>query len=311
MSDDAELELFRSGVNCAALLEQFGGGWALDQRESTRNALKYRGGPGQIIIVNHGGHGWWDATGSAKGDVFTLVQHLQPGLNFGEVRKVLRRFIGIAPSFPMAPVDRARDKTDVPLERRWCGRPRLAPGQDSWRYLHDERVVPAGVLTHAAEQDAVRHGAYGSAWFAHRQGGLVTHVEIRGPAYKGSLRGGSKSLFRFAWTQASIARLAVLEAPIDVLSLAALEGRRTDTLYVAIGGGMGPGTLAALETETARLAGIGGVLVIATDANTAGDRYAAQLSQLAATQCLRSERLRPPEGLDWNDVLTREGRGVP
>ncbi len=172
-------------------------------------------------------------------------------------------------------------------------------------------MVPARVLTHAAEQDAVRHGAYGSAWFAHRQGGLVTHVEIRGPAYKGSLRGGSKSLFRFAWTQASIARLAVLEAPIDALSLAALEGRRADTLYVATGGGMGPGTLAALETETAGLAVIGGVLVIATDANIAGDRYAAQLSQLAATQCLRSERLRPPEGLDWNDMLTREGRGEP
>jgi len=45
MSDDAELELFRHSVNCAALLEQIRGGWKLDQRESTRRALKYRDGP--------------------------------------------------------------------------------------------------------------------------------------------------------------------------------------------------------------------------------------------------------------------------
>ena len=82
MSDDAELELFRPSVNCAALLEQIEGGWTLDQRESTRGALKYRDGPRQIIIVNHDGRGWWDPTGSAKGDVSNLVQHLQPGLSF-------------------------------------------------------------------------------------------------------------------------------------------------------------------------------------------------------------------------------------
>ena len=40
MSDDAELGLFRHGLNFAALLEQIGCGWKLDQRESTRRALK-------------------------------------------------------------------------------------------------------------------------------------------------------------------------------------------------------------------------------------------------------------------------------
>jgi hypothetical protein len=69
-SADAELELFRQSVNCAAVLERMVGGWKLDLRESTRRALKYRRGEGEIIIVNHDGRGWWDATGSAKGDVF-------------------------------------------------------------------------------------------------------------------------------------------------------------------------------------------------------------------------------------------------
>ena len=102
-SADAELELFRQNVNCAAVLERMVGGWKLDVRESTRRALKYRRGEGEIIIVNHDGRGWWDATGSAKGDVFNLVQHLDPSLNFGAVRKVLRGFfVGMAPTYPAA-----------------------------------------------------------------------------------------------------------------------------------------------------------------------------------------------------------------
>ena len=49
MSDDAELQGFREGVNCAAVLERMGG-WRLDQRQSTRRALKYRRGEGEILI---------------------------------------------------------------------------------------------------------------------------------------------------------------------------------------------------------------------------------------------------------------------
>ena len=52
---DAELALFRRGVNCAALLESLVPGWKLDPKESTRRALKYRHGDGEILIVNHDG----------------------------------------------------------------------------------------------------------------------------------------------------------------------------------------------------------------------------------------------------------------
>ena len=142
--------------------------------------------------------------------------------------------------------------------------------------------LPAGVLIEAAQQDAVRLGAYGSAWFAHSPDGEVTHVEIRSPTFKGSLKGGRKTLFRFGYPMKSFTRLAVLEAPIDALSLAAIERIRQDTLYVATGGGMGPGTLEALQQAVARLAPMAGVLVSAADANAAGDRFAARHEELAA-----------------------------
>ena len=301
---DAELELFRQSVNCAAVLERMVGGWRLDQRESTKRALKYRRGEGEIIIVNHDGRGWWDATGSAKGDVFNLVQHLDPSLNFGAVRKVLRTFVGISPAFPLA--DRCqkprREKPERSPAERWATRPPLRRGDAAWTYLAEVRALPPEVLEAAARQDCARLGAYGSAWFAHRCNGLVSHVETRSGTYKGSLRGGLKTLFQFG-APTRTQRTAVLEAPIDALSLAAIEHMRPDTLYVATGGGMGPGTLDALREALTSLRDVAGVLVSAADANVAGDRYAERHAALAAEMAVTFERLRPPQGQDWNDVL--------
>ena len=47
----------------------------------------------------------------------------------------------------------------------------------------------------------------------------------------------------------------------------------------------------------------------ATDANAAGDRYAARHAELAAAAGIAFERLRPPASTDWNDVI-RKGRGL-
>jgi hypothetical protein len=136
MSDqDEELELFRSGVSCAVVLEDIGRGWKLDRKQSTRRALKYRCGAGNILIINHEGRGWWDPQSTAKGDVFDLVQHLNPGLNFRQVRQVLRRFVGVAPRLTTALPESRRHKPDWPLPERWCRRPRLRPGSAAWCYL--------------------------------------------------------------------------------------------------------------------------------------------------------------------------------
>lgn len=94
---DTELDRLRESISCAVVLENFSPPWKLDRAESTRDSLKYRRGKGEIIIVNHAGRGWWDAGGTAKGDVFDLVQHLRPDLKFGHVRKLLREYVGLPP----------------------------------------------------------------------------------------------------------------------------------------------------------------------------------------------------------------------
>ena len=157
----------------------------------------------------------------------------------------------------------------------------------------------------ASRADAVREGPYSSAWFAHRDlNGTLTGVEMRGPDFRGFSEDGSKSLFRFQLGRDAPTRIAVVEAPIDALSMAALEGMRRDTLYVATGGGMGPGTVADLEREMAAMASRGGQLTMATDVDLLGDRYANRLAAMAEGAGLPAARALPADGhKDWNEVL--------
>lgn len=131
-SADAELQLFRQSVNCAAVLDRMVGGWKLGVRESTWRPLKYRRRAGEIIIVNHDPRGWWDATGTAKGDVFNLVQHLDPSLNFSDVCELLQRFVGIAPTYAGAARKRASAKAGKTPGQRWADRNRRARGDWAW-----------------------------------------------------------------------------------------------------------------------------------------------------------------------------------
>ncbi len=212
----------------------------------------------------------------AKGDVFRLVQHLEPGLNFGKVRKTLRPLAGVRADF--APAERVCDKRGppIPVAQRGPRRPRLRRCSDAWRYL-ENRGLPQSVLTAAAQCDVIREGPHGSAWFAHCDpAGLVIHVDVRSPTYKGSLTGGCKSLFCFSHgPQARHGRLVLAEAAIDALSRAAIERLREDTIYAATGGGMGPSTIAALEALLRVLkVSPNALLESAADANPAGDHGA-------------------------------------
>ena len=69
-----DIEQLKASVSCALVLERLQPDWRLDAAQSTRRNLKFRRGPGKILIVNHDGRGWWDPLSAAKGDVFSLAQ---------------------------------------------------------------------------------------------------------------------------------------------------------------------------------------------------------------------------------------------
>ena len=303
---DAEIESLKAAVSCAVLLERLPPVWQLDRAESTRRSLKYRRGKGEIVIINHEGRGWWDPLSDRKGDIFTLIRHLDPGLNFGAARRMLRGFMGIAPAFPEALRARRTRTSHLPVDVRWERRRPLSCGSPAWRYLTEQRGLPETILMSARAANAAREGPRGSAWFAHRDGaGRLTGIEMRGSEYRNFSAGGSKALFRLPGGPGPLTRIAVCEAAIDAMSLAAIERSRRDTLYAATAGGMGPETIVALQQLLQVLSSDrAGMLIAATDADAAGRRHAARLAALATDAAVRFDAILPPDGLnDWNDAL--------
>jgi hypothetical protein len=289
-----EIENLRDKVTCAIVLEA--AGWKVDLKESTRRAVKFRRGDGEIIIVIHEGRGWFDPLSPKKGDIFDLAEHLGAD-GFVAACEQVAALVGFVPSKP-AWTRPTRLAPAASIAERWQRRFKLRPGSATWRYLTSERALPDDVVQGAIAQDCLREGPHGSMWAAHRTAsGALTGWEERGPAWRGFATNGAKELFRFGPTGAD--RICVTEAAIDAMSLAGIEVLRPDTLYVSTGGGWSPATDEALR----RIAARGHVrLVAATDNNRQGDVYAERIRAIAAEAGAGYIRSRP-RGDDWNDDL--------
>ncbi|OJY68370.1 MULTISPECIES: DUF3991 and toprim domain-containing protein [unclassified Rhizobium] len=289
-----KLEELRDRVPCAALLEK--AGFAIDVKESTRKALKYRRGA-EIVIVIHGGRGWFDPLSDAKGDVFGLAEHLDD-VTFVEALDRVANLVGVIATDSVWSRPSRSLAHSTSIRERWAKRQSPWQGSMTWRYLRTGRCLPATIIREAIYNDALREGPYGSMWAAHvNDDGAVTGWEERGPNWRGFSAGGSKILFRLGSSDAM--RLCVTEAAIDAMSLAAFEGLRDSSLYLSTGGGWSPTTDSAVRKLAARP---GVVLVAATDANSQGETFAGRLRDIADEVGCDWLRLTPPAE-DWNDAL--------
>ncbi|KIF66006.1 hypothetical protein HY68_38270, partial [Streptomyces sp. AcH 505] len=113
-----DIDELKSRVRCAAVLET--AGFAIDLKESTRKAVKYRRG-NDVIIVIHDGKGWFDALSDAKGDVLSLVAHLD-GVGFTEVLQRVSALVGFAPSEPVWTRTSRAKSPDLCIADRWRAR---------------------------------------------------------------------------------------------------------------------------------------------------------------------------------------------
>lgn len=294
-----DIEELRSRVPCAAVLQK--AGFAIDLKESTRKAVKYRRSD-EIVIVIYDGKGWFDARSKAKGDVFSLVMHLA-SIEFAEAAQRVSDLVGFVPSEPAwTRPARGRDP-DVCIPDRWRARRKPWPESMTWRYLRDERELPEFVIRAAIQQDRLREGPRGSIWAAHvDEAGAVTGWEERGAEWRGFATGGGKVLFRLGPIAAR--RLCVTEAAIDAMSLFAIESQRFDSLYLSTGGGWAPATEAAIRVLASRP---GTLLVAATDNNAQGEVYAERIATIAAAAAADYRRQKPAQE-DWNEDLRASKR---
>lgn len=298
--DKREIEELRQKVGCAALLEK--DGWKVDVKESTRRAIKYRR-DSNIIIVIHEGRGWFDPLSPAKGDVFSLAEHLGSA-GFSDAYERVAEAVGFVPGTPVWRRP-ARSKALGSIAERWRHRIKPRPGSRTWRYLTDERGLPADIVKQAVASDHLREGPKGSMWAAHSDSaGALTGWEERGPAWRGFASDGAKELFRFGPARSE--RICITEAAIDAMSLAAIEIHRSDTLYVSTGGGWSPATDEAIRSLAKRA---NAWLVAATDNNRQGDVYADRVRAIAAEVSAQYTRSRPCAG-DWNEDLTGPAKSL-
>ncbi|MCZ0737718.1 DUF3991 and TOPRIM domain-containing protein [Phreatobacter sp. AB_2022a] len=289
-----DVDELRGKVPCAAVLER--AGFKVDLKESTRKAVKYRRGDGEIVIVIHDGRGWFDPLSEAKGDVFSLAEHLGAD-GFADALKRVAELVGFRPTLPVWKRP-ARDRPAGTFAGRWDRRLKLRPGSPAWRYLADARAIPDHIIQETVDQDRLREGPYSSMWAAHTdEAGIVVGWEERGPEWRGFSSGGTKLLFRFGAPRPG--RVCVMEAAIDAMSLAAIEGLRHGTAYVSTGGGWSPATEAAIRARAARP---GMQLVAATDSNLQGDVFGDRIRAIAVETGAAYDRLRP-NSEDWNDEL--------
>ena len=288
-----ELDELRARVDCRTVLEA--GGWELDAKESTRGAVKYRNGAGRIVIVTHEGKGWFDPLNDKRGDALALAQYVWGG-NLGHARKALRPLAGIAPK--MVPMRQSAPTVPIDAGRAWDEARQVCPGSQGWRYLIETRGLPVASVERAAQAGVLREGIYGTVWARHQTAqGQATGWEMRGPNFKGFVKGGGKTLF-WIGTPTACNRVAVTESFIDALSLASIEGWPDGTMYVSTGGGFGPETARALQA----ILPSNGRLVAATDQGTGGEVLASRLHELATASSAGFGRL-CPEAQDWNAQL--------
>lgn len=305
-----------NGVSCATLLENHH--FLLVAEKSTKRCLKYRNG-NEHIIVNHDGKGWWDAqrprgTPDSSGDVFALCRRLDPAMKWREVCSTLGALVGVEPKGAAYVAQKvARTDERSPAER-WAERKSLYRGGKVWNYLIGERCLPEAIVRAAVAKGCLRDG-YHAAWFAHTdEQGAVCGAELRGPDTHMCLGGTVKTLFRFQpGSVQPVRRLVICEAAIDALSFAALDqAYMPGTLYASTAGGMGPETIAAIQTHLAAMKALPeAVLVVATDDDDAGNAFADTLYRLADDAGVDFTRRLPPDrAKDFNQTLKNRAQAA-
>jgi hypothetical protein len=286
-------------------------GYALDRRASTAGARKYRrGAAGEVVVVVHGGLGWFDPLRGGRegrGDVLTLAMR-EWGLGFSDAVSEIAGLAGLGAAPPTTPaVTRAELPGTLDAPSAWGRLSPLLPGSAGWRYLTEERSLPAGVLRALSGRDLLREGVAGTVCAKHQDvDGAIAGWEMRGPRYKGYSRGGRKGIFMLA-PRSDFTRVAVAEGFIDAISLGVIEGWPRDTAYIATDGGFGVRTEAALRGAMAK-AGPWARVSAASDSDEGGDHLAGRVAEAARSAGATCTRL-CPEAADWNEILQRRALG--
>jgi hypothetical protein len=297
---DQELEQFKASVDLLSFACHLG--WEPDPSGGAGRSRRLCRGGQKIVVTTSEGAGapsiWCEVGGGGGGggSVVDLAK-LEVGGSLGRARQLLRGWLGGARPSPAprpAPAPPAPGH-DADVAAAWA-----AMSAYQGAYLSRERGLE-GDLVRAW---GVRQDARRNACFAHFSGGRVVGWEVKNARFSGFASGGRRGLGWVRLDKGRVTQIVVGEASIDLMSWAQLHGRPRGAAYASLGG-----SLTAPQVELIRRAAEGTAceqIVVATDADPAGDQMAARVAALGVGDMkvpgLKVVRARPALK-DWNADL--------
>lgn len=147
----------------------------------------------------------------------------------------------------------------------------------------------------------------GRVLFAHRdRHRTLTGFEIAPPdGPRRFATGGTRALFAIhtATTAAALRALVVTESALDALSLAQIDQCPADRAFLSTAGAPSRTQCEQIQHAAHALPNLD-ALVLAQDGDAAGDRQAEAIRKsVVLPDTVTLERRRPPDTMDWNDVV--------
>lgn len=309
-SQGDELERFKSQINFVEYAESVG--YMLDTRESSNASKIMRRDDDKIIVATAAdGHGIYCSVkdDNDQGSIIDFVQKRE-GANLGQVRKILRPWIGGSPAtyVPKAaaadrlkPVSTTADRQQIAAI--WA---KMQPTPAGHPYLTTQREIDPAIQANHRFAGMVRIDAKQNAVFPHYDADGITGYELKNTGFTGFASGGEKAL----WHSTNLThaqQIVIVEGAIDALSHAEIN-QDTDSAYISVGGQMSDKQRQLLADCITALKNRNGRLILATDNDQAGEALAKQISALVpGMPGIRQTS----QAKDWNDVLIGIKRFTP
>ncbi|MEZ6061104.1 MAG: DUF3991 and TOPRIM domain-containing protein [Planctomycetaceae bacterium] len=289
-------------------------GFVLDRRQSSRSSAVMKHPNGDKLIVTKSKTGqfiYFNAKGNDSGTIIDFIQ-TRDRVSLGEVRKLLRPWIGINPN-PLLPRDLPASPMELQPSEHDAARVlttwlEARPIAGSHPYLETERGIPRSLLADPIFADRIRIDRRGNALFPHHNADGLCGFELKNRNFTGFSPGGIKAL------HSSVPRpddriMVICETGIDLLSYAAIKGTDRRRFFSTAG------QISPLQSDCLRSAAEqmppGSIVVLALDNDDGGRKLSAQISEALADIPLAIVPDFPPNpGEDWNDVLRRIARNV-
>ena len=173
-----------------------------------------------------------------------------------------------------------------------------------------DRLIARGISaeTLAFYRPMIRRAANGHLLFAHRdRNRCLTGFEISPPDHRRRFAaGGTRSLFALcAASAATLTTLVITEGAINAISLAQIDHCPGDQAFLSTAGAPAAAQCAQIG-YAARVLPALNTIILAQDADAPGDRQAETLAnRIDRPTHVSLHRRRPPDNIDWNDILCR------